>query len=330
MPQAVRSASSRSSAVLLGVYEWGMALSSMPRLEDAPRKFMESTLLFHRHPPQSANDNELLLSSMQSLESSFFLLATARYPHALTTCASAIESAIQAGGISAPTAQKLMRKARAKSQAIARFPEDRLDHFRITRNRITHRGFNPKDDSESTSLYLEIALPLLEASYRDFHSYELKGGLLHEYVELLDVAQEVHRRAKLKQVPDFTYCLNAFRHLIRWCFKRNFSADWEIDSLIHAEEIGVKFENTEREKREIERLYSAWWSFDCPICADFASVVCELDQTELKDGNVVPTRMACTACGFVVSESDPFLSEVLLQNQVAQARVQILKEYGIR
>lgn len=293
----------------------------------------ESTLLFFRTRPQGSTNKKVLISSMQSLESSFFLVALARYPHALSTCASAIESAIQAGDVGATERdglQALIKKARTKSQTIARFPEARLDHFRETRNRITHRGFSPKDDSESTSLYLEVGLPLLEASYRDLHSYELTEGLLPEYVELLDAAREVHRRAKILLGHDLSYCLNAFGHLIRWCFKRNFSTAWEISALVHADEIGQKFEKGGSEKQELERLFAATWSFDCPICDDLQSVVCELDQTELDSLNVVPKRMLCTACGFVVCESQPFLSEVLLQNQVAEVRGRILKEYGLR
>src|ERR1044071_7888911 len=130
-----------------------------------------------------------LLSSMQSLESSFFLIALRRFPHALSTCASAFEMAIQAAAIDTGTdnrLQALIQKARDNSKNIAGFPQDRLDQFRTVRNRIVHRGFRPSDNSEAVSLYLEIGLPLLAATYRDFHSYDLSDGLLQDFVDQLN------------------------------------------------------------------------------------------------------------------------------------------------
>jgi hypothetical protein len=68
----------------------------------------------------------------------------------------------------------------------------------------------------------------------------------------------------------FTGCLNAFGHLVQWCYKDNFSAQWEIDALIHAEEVGLKFEKTHKEKEALERLFGASWFFDCPLCNEWA------------------------------------------------------------
>ena len=61
---------------------------------------------------------------MQSLETSFFLIALGRYPHALTICAAAIESAMQAADIGAKETdalQELLKKARKSSKAIQEF-----------------------------------------------------------------------------------------------------------------------------------------------------------------------------------------------------------------
>lgn len=291
----------------------------------------ESTLLFFRNRPRNLGNTPSLLSSMQSLESSFFLIALGRYPHALSTCASAFEMAVKATAIGAgrSTLQTLIARARDNSETISRLSQSRLDQFRDARNRITHSGFGPKDDSEAASLFLEIAFPLLEATYRDFHSYDLLDGLLQDYVELLSVAQVVHRRAKKTLGRDLGYCLNAFGHLVRWAFKDSLSTNWEINALVRADEIGRKFENTERAKEELKRLFGAWWLFDCPLCDHPLSVVGELDESELDSLRIVPKRMACTTCGFVVREKHLFMSEVLLESQVASARNQILKEYGL-
>jgi hypothetical protein len=292
----------------------------------------KTTLLFFRNRPHDPSGKEALISSMQSLESSFLLLALERYSHALVTCASAIDSALltsRLGATGKPSFQELITKARSTSPGIAILSKDLLDNFRKTRNRIVHSGFGRDDDSASVTLYLEIALPLIEASYRDLHSYELTDGLLQEYAQLLRAAQEVHRRARTSEGHDRSYCLNAFGHLIRWCFKQNFSASWESNALEMADARGTKFEAVEREKKHLKAVFGLSWDFDCPICDDCQSAVCELDEAQLDVGNVVPKRMACPNCHFAVRESESFMSEVLLEKQIGSAKEQILTEYGL-
>lgn len=293
----------------------------------------EPTLLFFRHRPEGWTTNATIASSMQSVETSFFLIALGRYPHALAVCASAIESSLHAASIGAKGKdglQNLVKEAKKSSEAVERFSGELLDRFRKTRNRITHRGFNPQDDSESVSLYLDVALPFLSLCYREFHKFHLMDGLLMEYAEHLNAAQAVHTLAnEVPDIVDMSYCLHSFGHLIRWCFKRNFSAGWEINTLVRAEEVGGKFEKTYAEKQELERLFDAPWSFDCPVCDDVDGVVAELDTSWLDKGEVIPIRMACTNCGFVVSYGQPYLSKVLLAKQILQSKTRILKEYGI-
>lgn len=153
----------------------------------------ERSLLFFR------TSFNTLLSSMQSLESSFFLIALRRFPHALSTCASAFEIAIQGAAIDLGKdnrLQALIHTARNNSATIRRFPQDRLDQFRTLRNKIVHRGFTSKDNSAAVSLYLDVGLPLLAATYSDFYSFDLSDGLLQDFVEQLNLAQGVHRKAK--------------------------------------------------------------------------------------------------------------------------------------
>jgi hypothetical protein len=40
-------------------------------------------------------------------------------------------------------------------------------------------------------------------------------------------------------------------------------------------------------------------------------------------------RMTCTHCGFIAATTHQFLSQALLEKQVAQAKQQILKDYGL-
>ena len=288
---------------------------------------LEPTILFFRHHPDALPGSAALASSIQSLETSFFLIALGRFPHALSTCATAIETAIQAsdaGAKDSDAMQKLVRKAKNKYEKIAEFPDEDLDRFRDARNRFTHRSFTPRDDSEAASLILEVGFPFLSLCYSELHSFDAEAGLLPEYWEQIDVATRVHSLAKGLSGLDLSYCFNGFAHLIRWCFKRNFSSAWEIAALTNSGEI--EYQKTEEEKRDLERLFGAWWPFDCPICDEYQAVVCEIEANKLESLKVAPLRMACTCCGFVVGESQPFLSEILLEQQVADATPKILRE----
>jgi hypothetical protein len=292
----------------------------------------EPTLVFFRHRPEGWRASVSIASSLQSVETSFFLIALGRYPHALSVCASAIESSLQAAKIAAKERdgfQELVRKAKNVSREVAGFPDELLDRFRATRNRITHRGFSPQDDSESASLYLEVGFPFLCLCYRELHAFHLMDGLLAEYAQHITIAQKVHLFAKEETNLDQSYCFHSFGHLIRWCFKRNFLPGWEINALVHAEEVGGKFERTYADKQELERLFEAAWSFDCPVCDDLDCAVAELDPKSLDRKAVNTKRMACTNCGFVVTGDQPYLSGVLLEKQIIDVQGKILKEYGV-
>ena len=215
----------------------------------------EPTLLFFRHRPEGWAANPYLASSLQSVETSFFLVALGRYPHALTTCVSALETCLQAAKIGAGDRDglnDLITKAKRSSAAVAQFPVDVLNCFRDARNRITHRGFDAGDDSDSVALYLEAGLPLLRLCYREFHAFDFDDGLLMEYAEHLRVAREVHESASKAPDADLCYCLSSFAHLIRWGFKASFTSRWELQALNAAEEIGVKFERAYKRAQELK------------------------------------------------------------------------------
>ena len=130
-------------------------------------------------------------------------------------------------------------------------------------------------------------------------------------------SREVHRRAQTLKGYDRSYSLNAFGHFIQWCSKRNFSTSWEGDALERADQDGTTFEAVRREKELLGARFEVSWNFDCPICSAYESAVCELDAAELQAANIVPNRLACPSCGFVVSASDKFMSEVLLGLPIA-------------
>lgn len=299
---------------------------------ETDKAFEEPTLVFFRHRPNNWLTSPFVASSLQAVESSFFLLALGRFPHALTVCSSAIESALQAAPIGAKQKdglQTLVDLAQKASKPLAQFPIESLNSLRNIRNRFTHRGFNPKDDGTSVGLYLDVAIPFLCLCYREFHAFDLMDGLLGEYSEHIGIARRVHARLEGTEIRDATYCLRAFCETIRWCFKRNFSSNWEIDALVGAEEHGAKFEAVTSARERLEKQFDGnTWFFDCPVCDELQGVVAEIDVATLRSSAISLKRVACGACGFHIKASEPHLAEALFETQLAGARSQILRDYG--
>jgi hypothetical protein len=271
---------------------------------------------------------------MQSLETVFLLIALSRYPHALCTCASAIESVIKAAPVGAALGRNgrlevLIKATRRHSVDFATFPEEQLKQFRQARNRFTHHGFSPRDDSEAVSLLIQVGFPFLGLCYQHLHSFDLWDSLLQEYVYQLKVATKVFQRAERIAGLDRAYCIRSLGHLIQWSVKDSFSAYWELKQLAEAAETLDNFDFKDEHRSKLERLYGAYWNCNCPLCGYPEAVVCELDEDKLNSRSVNPLRMACTNCGFVVGKSQPFLSETLLEDQIVRAKEQVLKEYGL-
>ena len=78
----------------------------------------EPELLFFRDKPADLMTRPPLASSLQHLETSFLLLSIGRYPHALVTCGSAIESAIKAAINAGPDDRLDFRKLVSKARQL--------------------------------------------------------------------------------------------------------------------------------------------------------------------------------------------------------------------
>ena len=165
--------------------------------------------------PPSVSTVPSLASSIQSLETCFFLLALDRYPHALTACVSAIESCIKAS----PSCQRenelwrLIKAAIKQSGRLSQFPEADLDDLRKTRNRIVHEGFIPKDDSHSVFLLLNVGFPFTLQCFSELHRLGLMRYMNSQYGKQINISNAVFRRVKRFQETndltefEFTYCL---------------------------------------------------------------------------------------------------------------------------
>lgn len=290
-------------------------------------------LEFFRDTPDRLMSRPPLCSSLQNLESCFMFIALDRFPHALVMCASAVESAMKAVlAVSSEQfipAEKLFANATKLHPALSSFDDRELESFRFTRNRIVHYGFSPCDDEETVVLLLKTGFRFLSACYKEFFSFDLLGSLHGDFGDQLGIALSVYEKAKGMEGLRFSYCFLAFGHLIRWSARQSLMADWENDASIHAEEIGAKFEHCHKRKDQLERLLSTSWVFNCPICRDGDTFVCELDENRLENRVVALKRGECANCGFVVRKGYPFLLDALCKDQIHKKRDEILRDFGI-
>jgi hypothetical protein len=293
----------------------------------------EWNFIFFRSGPATEASLAALTSSMQTFESTLLLVGLYRYPQALAACATAIESAIissPAGALTEPGTglRKAFRQARRHATGLGAFPKQLLDEFTDTRNRFTHDGFSPRDDGEAIRLLIEVGFPFLALCLQHLYSFDLMDAILQEYSEQLRIATTVFHQAEKVRGLDWSYSINGLAHLIKWGLKDNFSADWEI-TLIDRDNTGFQYEFNQKRREKMERLYNAFWAVKRPLCDQPDSAICELDEEELDLLNVIPRRMACVNCGFVVNKSQPFLCEALIGAVVVKDKDAILKEYGL-
>lgn len=314
---------------------------------------LPSLIFFTQHPDDLVKKPPLA-SSMQTLETTFLLLALGRYPHALVSCASSIEAALLADKECKKMATEMMKQKYPHSQSdrpgllylvnaakecsdiLKKFDKNNLYDFRTTRNTYMHNGFSPRDDRKSTNLLIQVGIPFLERSYSVFHKFNLFDGLLQNYSELLKVALNVYKKTKsLQDTESYPgYYFHAFGHLINYGLKLNFSTAWEEEALEYEDGImGIKFEMIYKQKQELENLFckadTVAWHFHCPVCHGCETAVCELDTNRLDNREVFVKRMVCVNCNFVVREKEPFLAQALLGKQLERVKDKILKEFGI-
>ena len=205
-------------------------------------------LIFFRDTPKDLMNLPPLASSMQHLETSFLLLAMNRYPHALVSCGSAIESALKAAIKAKPNDRydfkELISSAYQLCPTFSTLKESDIKDFRNKRNKIIHYGFSPKDDEESAVLLLRTGYVLIEECYRTFFQFNLYGdkksygGLLPDLAHHLVIAKKVYNRIKVENQIDFSYCFRSFTHAIRWGLQGWAMSDWQIEIVTKETESG--------------------------------------------------------------------------------------------
>jgi len=295
-------------------------------------------LIFFRDTPKDLLDRPPLASSLQNLETSFLLLAVWRYPHALVSCASAIESALRSAFDSGRKSfSELLKLANAEFPPDV-FSQSDLDEFREKRNEIVHYGFSAKDDEISAVLLLKTGYRLIQQCYKTFFDFSLKrndgthGGLLPNFDHHLDIAERVYLMAKDEPNLNLTYCFIPFAQEIRWSIQQSLMSRWQ-RQVLNAEETNwpnISWDLKEKETEELFwKAFDPAWKFDCPICGDVESFICELDGDELDKTVIRLKRGMCVNCGLFIPANCPFLADEICSEQIEEERSKIFSDFGI-
>jgi hypothetical protein len=317
---------------------------------------MKPTLNFFRAWPENLGQLPPLASSLQSLETCFLLLSYVRYPHALVSCATAIESAIRAKlGLASEDRSKfseLLDVIQNHPHNIKALSQKSLDELRESRNRIVHYGFSPQDDDISIRLLIQTALPLLSRLYQSFFDLYLdwrdvrpgvesfhdltpdemaKVGLIPDFADSLHLVRRIFTKAKELRGVDLSYCIIPFAHHVRFACKANFLGLGE-ESLLQDGD-GETYEAVNAAKERWRKAFyesdgSACFDLDCPTCRSCETVVAQIDESQLDRGEVIFQRAACAQCGLVLPNK-PFLANMVLRDEISTKSSAILKDYGL-
>jgi hypothetical protein len=296
--------------------------------------FEQPTFVFFRSFPENLMTLPPLCSSLQNIESCFYFISLDRYPHALISCASALESAMKS--ILKKSTDDRISATYLYNEAIKEFPNlesfdiEKLKKFRETRNRFSHYGFSPKDDEESAVLILKTGIPFLIKCYKEFFDFDLLDGLIVEISEHLKFALESYEIINHNKSSNMKYCFSSFAHLIRWA-----GLKYDAMSILESKvsEIGqidnMKFEIWLSLKEKLENALSPSWTFNCPVCNEPDSFVCELNDVDLNHKIVSLKRGICANCDLNIPNDASILINMLFKYGKETEKNEILSEYGI-
>lgn len=321
----------------------------MPKNPDEPflHYFRARPRDFLAHPP--------LASSLQSFESFVFQIALRRFPHALVSLATAIESSARAK-LRLPRDDQskfadLLQDLQSMSPALKMFSREKLDAFRRKRNDVIHYGFSPRDDADCATLILSSGLPFLKRCYSELFDFYLdwkdvragikefrqlssdemdKVGLFPEFANQLRVATDVYVKARDFPRLEAQRFFVTFGHYIELGIKESMLTEAENEMIQKAEEIGVGWQQKEKQKEAIRTaIRNECVDFDCPVCGGAESAVVELDEKAIEAAIINPRRILCVQCALVVPLGIPLLAEVALDEQLKKRKAEILASYGV-
>jgi hypothetical protein len=278
-----------------------------------------------------------LISALQSFETALLLLAQGRYPQALTTVASAIESAGKAHLRLPPEERcelaQLNPILNGELPTEKRLPLGELRKFRETRNRLTHYGFTPRDDEESVSLFLKTALPFLDAWMEHSNGISIVDSLIWDLGPKVRVSMALNRPTSRSEISAIDSIRGVAHGILRHT-RYFFLTWWEREILDNdATTLGTRpisgFDLKEGLKKKLLQDDPST-VIDCPICAGADSLVVKVDEELLDKRRVLPIAARCVECSFSLPSQAKGLLTALCQKQFTpELCTRTLKEYGV-
>jgi hypothetical protein len=293
--------------------------------------------------PKNWEANPPLASSLQHLETSLLLIALGRYPHALVSCVSAIESALKAAfkipAEEERTLMDLLDQASKKFPSHVGFKAKDVADLRRKRNAITHFGFSPNDDEVAAALLLDVGYTYLDQCYRTFFGFNTirKTGSFDGYspdvFRLLGASLNVWRSSKSRKqiagpAPQFFIPV---AHGVRWSTQHWSMSRVQQNILDDAtESFDQGFAVIQLLEQLKNKMVEPVGVFDCPVCGYGDCVCCELDGGDSFDsGDLKVTRMICAHCSLNIPSALGDLAAELVADQIPNRKVEICKGYGV-
>jgi hypothetical protein len=294
------------------------------------QKHQNPSLLFFRSTPSALANRTPLASSVQSFESCLCLLALQRYPPALVTCTSALESALQArvGEDGRRRLQALLAHAREEYPALTVIPQVQLDELRKLRNRFVHVGFGSGDDTAAAAALLLTGVPFLMSVYEVVFGFNLCDVLIPPFGAQLTVAIDVFRRQQPKH-DGAVAALSVLGHLIRWSFRESMMAPWESEALDPTESYDLQLDIMIRLREQAERQLEPSWRFDCPICHGPETLIGKLNEELLEQKRIELQACFCAECGLRLSGAAGQLLNAICSEAITGYQEEILADFGI-
>ena len=309
---------------------------------------------FFRALPSDLQDRPPLASSLQSFESSLYLVALGRYPTALVACATAWEGALKAAfkiedGDKISSSRLLER---ADDEIPGRFSWNPGENeiFRKKRNKIAHYGYMPRDKGLCAELLLRTGFRALISLYEHFFGFRLMWqqvdaqsngilalsaeeaatvGLVPQIGDLLWLGLSTYAREHAERKIDPTIYFSPLATCLQNGLKRGWASAPEITASEKADETGMLWEAQNAMKnRVIRQFQDLSRALDCPLCDGVETAMVELDQEGIEEGRLEVRRCFCVGCNWSVGPDAGFLAHELLKDQLIGREREILRDYG--
>lgn len=278
-----------------------------------------------------------LMSALQSFETALLLLAQGRYPQALTTLASAIESAGKAHLRIPPEDRRdlaqLNPALNSELPAEKRLPLSDLRNFRETRNRFAHYGFSSRDDEESASLFLKTGLPFLDALMEHSNGFSIVDSFIEDLGQKVRLAIDINRSNSRREIS----AVDSARGVAHWILhhtRYSYLTWWEIEVLDNdAATLSTRPISGINLREELKKRLltdDPVVVIDCPICGGVDSFVAKVDGDLLDNRRLLPVAARCVECSFSLPNKAKDLLTALCKDQFTpELCTKTLREYGI-